>query len=139
MCRINWVQFFLLLCILVILTHITFLDHVVNVCIGSTPIHFIACSQSTFFDALMSSVHLHQNLLLHVLCNDDTVSFQKNTIEHNDLLSAFPEQHCVFWTLISVLWPSICHSTAVNTWSVSSHFIMSLNFSSLDSETPVIS
>ncbi|KAK2184663.1 hypothetical protein NP493_257g01022 [Ridgeia piscesae] len=85
------------------LTHITFLDHVVNVCIDSTPIHGIACSQSTFFDDFMSSVYLHQNLLLHVLWYDDTLSFQKNTIEHNDLVSEVPERHYVFWTLISVL------------------------------------
>ncbi|KAK2170963.1 hypothetical protein NP493_1121g00000 [Ridgeia piscesae] len=59
----------------------------------------------------MSSVYLHQNLLLHVLWYDDTVSFQKNTIEHNDLVCEVPERHYVFWTLIYVLWPSTCHST----------------------------
>ena len=63
MCRINWGKFFLLLCSLVMLTHITLLDHVVNVCIDSAPIHGIACSQLKFFDALMSGVYLHQNPL----------------------------------------------------------------------------
>ena len=65
----------------------------------------------TFFDALVSHVYFHQNVGLHVIGYDDTVSFQKHSTEHNNFIPEIPEGCNVVWTLVSVLWPSVSHSS----------------------------
>ena len=96
---------FCLLTILASLTHSARLYKVLDVGVDSSPINTGLGTWLAFFDALVTSMKISENVSSHCSGNDDTVAFQHESVLHRQFVSTRPEVTQILRQLSGSVWP----------------------------------